>query len=809
MTDRNKQFKSIMMTTLVVLSVFAGVVITSGTAMAAENSRSDTNDGVGTFDTTAGDGFVLPGAIVFQGESAQFSDNGSVGFTSDTLLGTSGSAEGIPLTFDIPANQQVGTYEDDAGNSVTVLSPDITEFEVFNEQDVEVESRTISRDEQVTVVARWNYEEAEDLELTVEDDGLDVTNTVLVGESATRGESDIVSGGEYDGYVTYELSFEERDVGDYDLTLEGVDDLNFGDATQTITLGVGTNQNTDIALDSSEATKGENVRFVVTDSVAGTTHNVTIEKSDLEENADVNALNNLFADVGDVVSTGDSANYVYATVEIDTESDEAVGEINTEYLDTGVLTLRVYPSDYTLADIDAVNNVNDETDSVDLSIVKGAISLTSPAGEYVIGSQTGIEGTASDNVDNVVFYARDNSNWEVLEIDGSYIHRVDGDGTFDLEDVRLSNGDGLGNSLVSIPGEYAIGVVDATVVEDVSDVSGVMTQIDTQQLSDSPYDYTYINTVRDTLSATFYTFNGQISHEDAQIDVAGTSDSQDSVLIVFVSDRGETVAEQVSVDSDGEFDTTDISLESLSQGTVEAFVLSADRDESFGDSSPPNGYTAGYSGMEEYITNLGTEGLTQDAIIESIMAETVDDTASDDVVVRDSFRLTSQRISIDEFPEAVSPGETLTISGTTNVDPDSNLIDITFNGEDTTDFQFTILNDWEDGSWEVTANMPEDLAYGEYSLIVDTGDAVDSERFIYTEVDDQEPTPEEPVTEEPVTEEPVTEEPVTEEPVTEEPATEEPTPEETSTDSTVPGFGVVVALVALIAVSLLAVRRNK
>ncbi|WP_254278951.1 DUF7282 domain-containing protein [Haloarcula marina] len=69
-------------------------------------------------------------------------------------------------------------------------------------------------------------------------------------------------------------------------------------------------------------------------------------------------------------------------------------------------------------------------------------------------------------------------------------------------------------------------------------------------------------------------------------------------------------------------------------------------------------------------------------------------------------------------------------------------------------------------------------------------------------------TTEEP-TEEPTTEEP-TEEPTTEEP-TEEPttmSTEEPTEEPTTTEGSGPGFTAVIALVALVAAALLAVRRD-
>jgi PGF-CTERM protein len=96
---------------------------------------------------------------------------------------------------------------------------------------------------------------------------------------------------------------------------------------------------------------------------------------------------------------------------------------------------------------------------------------------------------------------------------------------------------------------------------------------------------------------------------------------------------------------------------------------------------------------------------------------------------------------------------------------------------------------------------------GNYTVEVDDGDNTDRVSITVVEQvqETPEPTPEPTATEEPTptaTPEPT----ATEEPTPT--ATPEPTATPTSTPTGTPGFGIVVALIALVAAALLAVRRN-
>uniref|UniRef100_UPI0015F3E4F4 PGF-CTERM sorting domain-containing protein n=1 Tax=Haloquadratum walsbyi TaxID=293091 RepID=UPI0015F3E4F4 len=97
-----------------------------------------------------------------------------------------------------------------------------------------------------------------------------------------------------------------------------------------------------------------------------------------------------------------------------------------------------------------------------------------------------------------------------------------------------------------------------------------------------------------------------------------------------------------------------------------------------------------------------------------------------------------------------------------------------------------------DGVYSLELEL-EDVEPGEYTVEADDGDNTDR---VPVEVVEQvqetpEPTPEPTATEEPTPT-----------------ATPEPTATPTSTPTGTPGFGIVVALIALVAAALLAVRRN-
>ncbi|WP_460538313.1 surface glycoprotein, partial [Haloplanus salinarum] len=135
------------------------------------NNRAGNADGTDDFDTADGEGYIFPGATVFQGESDVF--------LGDSFDGTptkdAGNDEGVPLeTPNIPQSQSTGSYTDDSGNSVTVQTPRVTTLDVLNSNLNDIaggsvaEGTSPSSDSDgsgagnLTVIGAWNYQNAED-----------------------------------------------------------------------------------------------------------------------------------------------------------------------------------------------------------------------------------------------------------------------------------------------------------------------------------------------------------------------------------------------------------------------------------------------------------------------------------------------------------------------------------------------------------------------------------------------------------------------------------------------------------------------
>jgi len=218
-------------------------------------NRAANADGSGDFDTVDGEVYVFAGATVFQGES----DIQLGGSLSNGVVKTAGNDEGIPLEVpDVPQNQATGRYTTDgaSGSSgVTVQRPRVTTLDVENENDEDIAGGSVRQGDsssgsgQLTVVGAWNYENAENLELTVENEGgLEVTGDAVQDAGGNTGvpetkNSDDVSGNE----VTWDVDLSDLNTGTFTFELAGTDDLDFGEASQSTTITV--TGDDDVSLD--------------------------------------------------------------------------------------------------------------------------------------------------------------------------------------------------------------------------------------------------------------------------------------------------------------------------------------------------------------------------------------------------------------------------------------------------------------------------------------------------------------------------------------------------------------------------------
>lgn len=760
--------------------------------------------------------------VVFQGEDGvEFVTADGQPIDASNLIGVSGNAEGIPLESPIPREQELGQYAVDGRTTnigVTVQRPRVTDLEVFNERGADVEGSSVPEDEVLLVRAEWNFQNAEDLSLEVTDeDGNEITGDVLTDtEALSDAQRDELTGayaqnpeqvsspgqrgtgtgieylqgiGQFDegelqnasvdaAYWAIDLS--DQNAGDYTITVEGWDNLNFGAATRSSVVSLTTERTITLDVDSDEATRGQNVRYTIRGSSAGALHYVTIEDNDFRNNQ-VN--DQVFRDVQDVLERGSvdanddgQADFAYALIEIDENTGLGDGQIDTTFLDDTNVDINLYDEDRELEDI--IDNFGDTEDDRSVSVRQGTLSIEGPMGTYIAGAEVDVRGTAAPGVDDVAIYVRDQGDWELMDInedgqfDESDLISVDADGEWEERDVRLSQA----NDILSIPGRYRFGVVEA---EDVLQDGEIRETLSTSEFSSATSEQTSIIVTEPTLGGAnsslvaafgaemtmqqdnetreqrepwvFRTYDDEVAVEDGTVEVVGVAPGLDEVLVVLVDTRGRAVTETISVDNDDVFEEDDIELlttegRQLNEGPIEAMVIGLGRDNVVGDGVIPGQDRASISSLENWIQGFGT-GLTQQQVAERILDETVQEAGSDDLVLEQQFRYADARTSVQSilpegeadgaeapgFQPEISPietGDTMVVQGVTNRKPDDNTITVeVIDGPSADEFDSAATDEWgRNGIWSVNLST-EDIEPGTYTLEVDDGDNTDVVQF--------------------------------------------------------------------------------
>ncbi len=817
--DNNYKLRAVILAAVMVFSVIAMSGAAAGEIVRGNgNAQYDVNtEGEGQFNN------VTDGAVIFQGEEdIVFRNNTDDDTVPPASFSRAAEAGGETLTVPVPQDQAVGQYSTPQNDfNVTVQTPRITTFDV-NNNFTDVNGGTLTTDQTgATVDVVYNFEDSENITLTVEDEsGQEVTQEFLRG-----GQLDTINGSSQDGDVTFNITPADSDEGEYTFTVEGDDDLDFGDASQSTTVTIVSDQKANLDLAEEEIVQGGNLDFTITNRQTGTFHLVRIDQSEFRNNIDVSDAENIFRNVDDTVQTGvingtnvsassiGDVDAAFAVVEMD---DGFGGSVETQFLDDSTITVDLLPANATAADPylenDRLTNASLSTvgdnladaetdDDVDFTINEGEVSITNPSGAYVVGSDVDVAGDANEGIDDVAIYARDQGDYELVEIDNSRTIAVEGDNQFEEEDVQLSSSSGdFGNRLLSLPGNYRLGVIDA---QDALNSSGtVQNTLTTSEFNGGVSSATSIVVTDTELDGNFTTYNGQIATEDEAnaVDVQGVAPGKDTVSVIFVGPRGNTEENAISVDSDDTFDEEDLSIEALAEGTVSAHIISSGRDGEFGDNFA--------NSVSEFNTEVDQNfSGTADQVRSQIVANSVDDTASDDLIVTETFRKADGLTTIESVTSPVETNGTIELQGQTNRVPDDNTITVEVLSQDDNVVTSTSTDTWgTDGVYSVSVELSS-VEPGNYTVEVDDGENTDRATINVVEQvqETPEPTPEPTPTEEPTpTATPEPTPTATPEPT----PTATPTPTPTSTPTGTPGFGIVVALVALVAAALLAVRRN-
>jgi major cell surface glycoprotein (TIGR04216 family) len=667
-------------------------------------------------------------------------------------------------------------------------------------------------------------------------------------------------------YLIQDLSAVDK-AGDYEYEVLADDDEPFGDLFQTgvqrrtaFTLVSEDDATLSLFRDERTAVQGEFLDYRVERGTAGERHVVSLSAEDLRtaprgstnvedvtrvfrgfndggfergvllnNGAVLMADGRVFADGELVNSSGPSTvngrdiAQVFTIVEIDSDG-VGINSIDTGRLDDTSVDLRLYSgfgsSDEAIADFENEDGDN-ELEELTVRIEEGSegLEITNPGATYVAGDDIDVEGTANSAIDFVSVYARDQGDWELLEPSLSRVS-VDSDGTWDERDVVLSDE----TRILRVPGTYRIGVIDTEDADTDNDGEPDST-LTTSEFSQGTSAQRGIRVVGQGLDAEIVTFNGQVAVEDGTVNVSGTAEGADDVVIAFLDDQGSTVATSDTVDTQNQFENEDTALGDedglLSEGPIQGFVMSPGRDGVFGDGRLESfdGREATTSALIAFIDDLEQRGLTQEQATEILLEETLDDEGSDDLAYDKGFTFTdADTVVRDVVPEGmtnatgvrqIEVGETMMIRGSTNLRPDDNTIVLEMiNGTDADQFEVAIAEDWnQTGEWNAQLAVPEGVTPGVYRLRADDGETITTIDVEIVEQRAQPSTPNETETPSTPTE---TAAPTT---PTETAAPTTPTgtapPTATPTSGQQPGFGLVVALLALIAAALLAVRSRR
>ena len=249
--------RAILLASLLILSVAP----ISGIA-SAEITRGSGN---AQYNVSESSGNVTDGGVIFQGEEdIQLRDGSGNPLAAAAFERASGDNAGIPLSIPVDTDQTLGEYKNRAGFSVTVTTPRITEFEINNDDGQDVSGGILGADQNATVNIEFNFADSERIDLTIEDsNGVDVTNE-LTSANTTINASVANNVPEVDntaGSVTIPIDLSNVDVAEYTFTVEGDEDLEFGEATQSTTVRIAGDtptsvrfNNTSVPTDSATVT---------------------------------------------------------------------------------------------------------------------------------------------------------------------------------------------------------------------------------------------------------------------------------------------------------------------------------------------------------------------------------------------------------------------------------------------------------------------------------------------------------------------------------------------------------------------------
>jgi major cell surface glycoprotein (TIGR04216 family) len=368
-----------------------------------------------------------------------------------------------------------------------------------------------------------------------------------------------------------------------------------------------------------------------------------------------------------------------------------------------------------------------------------SVDISSPSGAYFVGQTVNVTGTANQSVESVALYTRSGGDWQLLDVnrdgefDGEDTIPVDEQGNWSVRNIVLSNA----NRLLSYPGDYRLGVVNASAV---GGNESLPSALDPSEFVGPDSSQSVLRVNRARLRASFVTVGGQLPTSTAEVTVRGTSRGNRELLVVLVDSRGRVATDQIQVPhGNGSFDV-DVPLriadgEALAEGPIQAYVLALGRDQIAGDGNLPDGTNATLDALAAYLENQPAR-LDAEQVRERFLDQTTEETGSDDLVIDEQFRYvesTTRMTTIapeSQFgPEgiyAITTGDRMIVAGYTNLLPGDNTIRVeAISGPSAGRVPVVWTDNWNtDGSWSV-AMETDGLEPGLYTLTVEADGETD------------------------------------------------------------------------------------
>ncbi|MFC7323781.1 hypothetical protein ACFQMF_04210 [Halorubrum rutilum] len=558
---------------------------------------------------------------------------------------------------------------------------------------------------------------------------IELEETTIVAGTGTSG---TISAG---GFVRWDVALDSVEASALQITVTGSDDLQTDDAQVQSTVSI-TDGEPSLSLESASASRGTTTGITVQNGSGGATYTTAIPAADIRSQVEKDDYYQIFRNVGDTEQIGlvtDEQTYtdgavpdeavraVYATVQIDPDDAAGATEIRTRFLaDTADVFLSREPQPTPTG-----------FDTATLTVMDTSVSLREPQ-VYTTGAQTTIAGTASAGVDAVALYVRTERGFELIDLDGENGQRdaqIDVSGSsFSADEIKISSGDLPGNDILSLPGQYQVGVVPVAAVQRTTSNESLPTRVPAPVFLNRNVNTTGLTVRNGNLTLTRAGQNQTIATTTTDLSVAGQATGSEQILVALVGARGTIQTEIIS--TDGPTFTDTVTVGDVAAGEATLYAISTGRDGIVGDGQLPGADTdteTTLTGVAAYLNQRVTGGMTPAQAADVILSQTRADVGSDDRVVTERIQVSQPRITITNVTTEGQTGQALRIRGSTNNRPSETSLLVTLR-QNTEIRQRTQVSSWAAGRWNVSLDT-SNLSAGRYVVVAETINADDRQRF--------------------------------------------------------------------------------